>query len=169
MEELKQILQIHAYRYPKMEPSDAVKLIYQNEFGGGHLSLDERACLTFLRSEYAALDVSHAVPETVEIGNGLIRVDLRALSAGELEQLGQAFLQSARDHTGSMEQFYQKLGVLRQLTAQGIFAFDLRTLDDYLRGYYEAGSPMVSHSATYRRAYHPAYRIVRKEYWQSPK
>ena len=37
MEELKQILQEHAKRYPLMQPRDVVKLIYQNEFGGGHL------------------------------------------------------------------------------------------------------------------------------------
>ena len=37
MEELKAILITHAKRYPLMQPRDAVKLIYQNEFGGGHL------------------------------------------------------------------------------------------------------------------------------------
>ena len=36
MDALEQILQDHARKYPKMEPTDAVKLIYQNEFGGGH-------------------------------------------------------------------------------------------------------------------------------------
>ena len=35
MEELDQILREHAMRYPKMQSTDAVKLIYQNEFGGG--------------------------------------------------------------------------------------------------------------------------------------
>ena len=37
MEELERILREHAERYPLMQPTDAVKLIYQNEFGGGHL------------------------------------------------------------------------------------------------------------------------------------
>ena len=45
MEELEKILQDHAKRYPQMEPTDGVKLIYQNEFGGGHLIKDENACL----------------------------------------------------------------------------------------------------------------------------
>ena len=45
MEELKVILITHANRYPLMQPQDAVKLIYQNEFGGGHLIRDEEACL----------------------------------------------------------------------------------------------------------------------------
>ena len=46
MEELRAILLAHAKRYPLMQPQDAVKLIYQNEFGGGHLIRDEEACLT---------------------------------------------------------------------------------------------------------------------------
>ena len=45
MDDLKQILISHAARYPLMEPTDAVKLIYQNEFGGGHLIRDTEACL----------------------------------------------------------------------------------------------------------------------------
>ena len=49
MEELKAILIAHAKRYPPMQPQDAVKLIYQNEFGGGHLIRDEEACLNYLR------------------------------------------------------------------------------------------------------------------------
>ena len=49
MEELKVILITHAKRYPLMQPQDAVKLIYQNEFGGGHLIRDEEACLNYLR------------------------------------------------------------------------------------------------------------------------
>ena len=39
---MKTILLTHAARYPLMEPRDAVKLIYQNEFGGGHLIRDAR-------------------------------------------------------------------------------------------------------------------------------
>ena len=52
MKELETILFAHAGRYPQMEPTDAVKLIYQNEFGGGHLIRDEDAALRYLRQEY---------------------------------------------------------------------------------------------------------------------
>ena len=52
METLPNILLNHAGRYPLMEPTDAVKLIYQNEFGGGHLIQDVDSCLNYLRREY---------------------------------------------------------------------------------------------------------------------
>ena len=56
MEELEKTLREQGKRYPQMECTDAVKLIYQNEFGGGHLIRDEAACLSYLRREYEAVE-----------------------------------------------------------------------------------------------------------------
>lgn len=36
-DELYGVLCAHAARYPLMRPTDAVKLIYQGEFGSGHM------------------------------------------------------------------------------------------------------------------------------------
>ena len=162
MEELKHILLTHAKRYPLMEPTDAVKLIYQNEFGGGHMIRDEAACLAYLRREYESVpyDPEHLRQEP--IGNGIVRVHLAAVKPEELEQLGAAFIRSANAHTGSKEHFLQKLDVLRQLTGQGNFAFSPEELETYLVSYEASGYPPVSHSQTYREHYHPAYRIIRK-------
>ncbi len=160
MNELMQILRHHAGLYPKMEPVDAVKLIYQNEFGGGHLIRDEESCLDHLRREYASIVPNSAAEKTEDIGNGMIRVYLSPLSEAEMEQLGQDFLTSARVHHGCMDRFLEKLTVLRQLTEDGLFSFDLAALDAFLEPYCAAGCPLVSHSQTYRMAYHPAYRVI---------
>ena len=87
MEELRAILIAHAKRYPLMQPRDAVKLIYQNVFGGGHLIRDEQACLNYLRKEYADLEKDPAAPLYEDIGNGIVRVNLAALKEENLEQL----------------------------------------------------------------------------------
>lgn len=160
---MKEILIAHSHRYPKMEPTDAVKLIYQNEFGGGHLIRDEESCLDYLRREYGSVQPNRGVSLAEDIGGGLIRVNLAALPAGELDRLGQAFLRSARLCQGSLPSFLDKLELLRQLTGEGSFAFSLPTLEAYLQGYAQAGYPMVSHSEAYRNAYHPAYRVVRAD------
>ena len=138
MEELEQILREHAKRYPLMQPCDAVKLIYQNEFGGGHLIGDEQACLNYLRLEYADLEK-------------------------DLEQLGKNFIDSAAKHKGTMDSFLNKLEVLRKLTAEGVFAFDTNALTSYLFEYKADGYPAVSHDEIYRTTYKPAYRIVLSE------
>ena len=103
MEELRAILIAHAKRYPLMQPTDAVKLIYQNEFGGGHLIRDEEACLNYLRREYADLEKDQTAPLCEDIGNGIIRVNLAAVKPEDLEQLGRAFIDSAAKHKGAMD------------------------------------------------------------------
>lgn len=160
MEELRAILIAHAKRYPLMQPTDAVKLIYQNEFGGGQLIRDEEACLNYLRREYADLEKDQTAPLCEDIGNGIVRVNLTALKEEDLEQLGKAFVDSAAKHKGTLDSFLNKLEVLRTLTAEGVFAFDLDALNSYLSEYEAAGYPAVSHSEQYRQAYKPAYRIL---------
>ena len=164
MEELKAILIAHAKRYPLMQPLDAVKLIYQNEFGGGHLIRDEEACLNYLRREYADLEKDPSAQLYEDIGNGIVRVNLAAVKPEDLEQLGRDFIRSAAKHKGTLDSFLNKLEVLRKLTAEGVFTFDTNALSAYLYEYKAAGYPAVSHSPEYRQAYKPAYRIIRNAY-----
>ena len=160
MEELRAILIAHAKRYPLMQPCDAVKLIYQNEFGGGHLIRDEQACLNYLRREYADLEKDPTVPLYEDIGNGIVRVNLAAVKPEDLEQLGHDFIASAANHKGTLDSFLNKLEVLHKLTAEGVFAFDTNALTSYLYEYKAAGYPAVSHSEQYRASYRPAYRVI---------
>ena len=160
MEELERILREHAKRYPLMQPTDAVKLIYQNEFGGGHLIRDEQACLNYLRREYASVEKGPTVPLYEDIGNGIVRVNLAAVKPEDLERLGNDFIASAAKHNGTLDSFLNKLEVLQELTAEGVFAFDLDSLNSYLSEYKAIGCPAVSHSDPYRQAYKPAYRII---------
>jgi hypothetical protein len=160
MEELRAILITHAKRYPLMQPTDAVKLIYQNEFGGGHLIRDEEACLNYLRREYADQKKDPTAPLYEDIGNGIVRVNLAAVKPEDLEQLGQDFIASAAKHKGTLDSFLNKLEVLHKLTTEGVFTFDVDALKVYLSEYKAAGYPAVSHSNVYRKHYVPAYRVV---------
>ncbi|MGM9588809.1 MAG: hypothetical protein ACI3V0_01390 [Faecousia sp.] len=163
--DLHTILLAHAKKYPRMEPTDAVKLLYQNEFGGGHLIRDEKACLDFLRQEYASVPQDSQSSLYEDIGNGMIRIHLAALDRHglSLAALGSAFLRSAAIRTGSLDSFQEKLAVLTELTEAGSMPFSREMLAAYLADYRQAGFPMVSHSEAYRRAYHPAYRVVRAD------
>ena len=162
METLEQVLRRHAKKYPLMEPTDAVKLIYQNVFGGGHLIKDPAACCCALRHEYESLRQDPYAPLLVGIGNGMVRVMLNAMDASgySIQQLGEDFIRSSREHRGSLQGFLLKLDILRKVTADGVFAFSSQELEAYLAEYEKAGYPMVSHSEQYRSAYKPAYRIL---------
>ena len=171
METLKQVLIFHARRYPMMEPTDAVKLIYQNEFGGGHLIRDEAACRAYLQREYGAVAQSDTIPLTEPIGNGLVRVNIAALDAHRYppEALASEFIHSAAVHAGTLDIFLKKLDILRQVVAEGHFRFTSEALETYLIAYAESGYPMVSHSDAFRKAYSPTYRIILESCINVPK
>lgn len=160
--DLHRILRLHASLYRDMEPADAVKLIYQNEFGGGHLIADEDVCLARLRAEYEATPQRRDLSLTEDLGNGVVRVMLGALDAAGYspEQLGRDFIRGAAAHKGAMSSFREKLEVLRAVTREGCFSFTEPELEAYLASYLASGCPAVSHSPRYRQAYSPAYRVV---------
>lgn len=167
---MRSILLTHADQYPEMEPRDAVKLLYQNEFGGGHLIRDEEKCLSYLESEYQGLSSSSGMPLLEDIGNGFFRVNLAALDTHGITpaELGHAFIRSSSVHHGNMAEFLQKLQLLRELTEEGEMPFSADSLDSYLTEYEKAGYPPVSHSDAYRNAYAPAYRVVRSDFLPIP-
>ena len=157
-----EVLRYHAAKYPVMRPTDAVKLLYQNEFGGGHLIKDPVKSLEWIKSEWQATPRSADIPKTVPIGNGIIRVNLAPLDINNLplDKFNKIFVLSSSLVSGSVESFEKKLSLLRTLTANGMFAFPPDELDSYLDGYKKAGYSPVSHSGEYRVAYCPAYRVV---------
>lgn len=161
-QELRAVLAAHAQRYPAMAPQDAVKLIYQNEFGGGHMIADPAQSLERLRTEYAAVPRDFAAPLAEDIGNGMARIMLAGLDGQEypLERLNRDFVRSAALHRGRMGAFLEKLDLLRQMAGEGAFGFSAGELEGYLDGYIPSGCPAVSHSEAYRAAYRPAYRVV---------
>lgn len=165
MTETAVLLRTHAASYPLLQPQDAVKLLYQNEFGPGHLIPDPETSLIRLRYEYTTISHDPDAPLIENIGNGLVRVMLAALHTAEysLDALNNAFVRSAELHTGNLDHFLQKLDMLKTLTRQGLFAFSSKELDAYLSDYIAAGCPAVSHSPVYRDTYHPAYRVVRRD------
>ena len=161
---MNQILLSHACQYPKMTPQDAVKLLYQSHFGGGHLIRNENACLQYLLQEYAATPQRPDAPLFDEIGNGMVRIHLAALDAHGYtpEELCRDFIRSASRHRGNSDSFRADLAVLARLTRENRMPFSPAALEAYLKEYENAGFPVVSHSADYRRHYSPAYRVLEK-------
>ncbi len=159
--------------YPKMQIQDIVKLIYQNEFAGGHLITNEIDSMEHLKEECRSLWQRHSANRKIsidkvfeEIGNGLCRLHLAALKSGviSLTTVNRFFVSTANSISGSIQSFEEKLDVLRQCCKDRELLFPLNELEVYLHDYRSQGYPPVSHSDNYRAAYSPAYRIVRLEY-----
>ncbi|MBR6186957.1 MAG: hypothetical protein IKQ41_11935 [Clostridia bacterium] len=155
------ILLTHFERYPRMEAQDAVKLIYQNEFGPGHLIRDEAKSLKMLEEEMANLsaDAKEALYEP--IGNGLCRLNLRAcLSRGiTAADVSRLLSETAKGVTGDKKRFWLGVRVLQELADADETPFEPVLLDLFLARYPKTCPPM-HHSEMYSRIYQPAYRVI---------
>lgn len=164
---MKEILMKHRNAHPEMDVQDAVKLLYQSEFGGGHMIKEEALSLKRLRTEFeeGRKRKPHHGEVRESIGGGLMRLDLDVLSQGlSPETLNRMFVLTAAGTVGSVTDFECKLDILRACAAEGNTPFTIKELDDYLKSYRALGYPAVSHSQRYRDAYQPSYRIVKEGY-----
>jgi len=168
--DLRKILLQHFERYPAMQIRDMVKLIYQNEFAGGHLISNESDSMNRLKDEFEALSKNARNAQGLipfeEIGNGLCRLHLERLTGSGISPgtVNKMFVSTANSVSGSIIAFEEKLNVLRQCCRDKELPFIIENLDAYLADYKNAGYPAVSHSEPYKKAYRPAYRIVRSEF-----
>ena len=153
MNELDALIQRHKTRYPQMQTLDLFKLIYQNEFGSGHLVHDPVHCRERLLSEYRACTAGAQLLEP--IGNGYSRLYLgNARTEGyDPGLLADVFLASAHRQDGDAQQFLQK--------AQSLKAYeDAGEVDQWICWATQNRFAPFSHSEAYRQAYQPAYRVV---------
>jgi len=161
--EIIEILKTQAIKYPKMTPQDAVKLIYQNEFGGGHLIKNRETCLKRIYAEFESIEKNTSSKKFEYIGNNIVRVNLKALKKEELEKLCDSFIESAKVHKGNILTFKYKLKLLWENFDSIGFKFTKDQLKEYLKEYKSENYPMVSHSKVYNEFYKPSYRIVQKD------
>ena len=148
---------------PESRLQDLCKALYQSTFGCGHLISDVAAAEQSIREELAA-----GVPSCRDIEplDGLWdRVPLGIL-AGVLTPatLARAFALSAampREDTAALE---ARLDVLRELLTEGALPYNAAEAEAELARWQAAGYPACHHSADYRAAYHPAYRVLHRHY-----
>lgn len=156
LEKMQKVLAEHAVRYPQMQPQDVVKLLYQSEFGPGHMVTDPVKGFHFFQQEQ--LGAPRSAPLFESIGNGLCRLYLGPASQAGLaaETVYRMFLQCAAHSRGSIEGLEQKL----HTALPPALSFSQQEWQQYLESYRSAGYPMARHSKEYREQYRPAYRVV---------
>ncbi|MEG0780454.1 MAG: hypothetical protein RR426_07600 [Oscillospiraceae bacterium] len=162
MTDFETTLRSHGAAYGRMLPQDAVKLCYQAEFGGEHLVTDAPGTLANLTAEYQTAAGNTALLE--DCGEAVSRIYLGAAREAGLSPalLTGLFVQSAQGHTGTQEGLLRRLELLRHCV-EG-FSFSLAQLDSFLADYLRADCPALHHSAAYRTAYAPAYRLISRRF-----
>ena len=161
----RELLKKHFEQTPRMAPTDAVKLAFQSAFGCGHLLCDASACTDFVRREMAQIPKDASMPAFTPIGGCMCRLNLaspavRALSPERITEMMLLTSERIQARYDNAERFENALLQINSAAKSGEAPFSVSELESYLAPYRAQGCPPVSHSETYRQAYHPAYRVV---------
>ncbi len=155
--------------HPLSEAEDIYKFLYQALSGTGHAVSSPEAAALSLEEEIASMGPLETFePFCVVLGGDpiLVRVHLRTFVAEgrDVGLLLDAFVATANETPRGPGQM--QLAISLSVTwLQAIGATELATeLEELEKNLRPKGYPAVSHSDTYREAYHPAYRVVDRSY-----
>ena len=170
--QLRNILLENYKKYPQSNEVDFLKLIYQNEFGCGHLVSDPKKSLEMIKDELALIDYhSNDVLDYEYIGNHLCRLNLNVLNNSALSVetfnnflISTANIQQLLYQIGDEDNYEHKVVELVQLCTNKLLPLSYDVVMQLFKQNKELGCPPFSHSQKYREIYQPHYRVVRKEF-----
>ncbi len=151
-----------ARQHPAMQPQDALKMCYQAAFGAEHLLSDPSAARRYLLAELSACGENAAEPLSEPLSEDTVRVNLRAWNALHLPQewLFSLFSRSCRPRAQGDTRFSQYLSIVDTLCAAEKLPFSAAQWQAEKNACLSDGIHAVHHSARYRAAEQPAYRII---------
>ena len=151
---MKEILALHRQKYPEMEVQDAIKLMFQSEYGPGHLIADKTKAKEFLLKEMK--ETQNDKVEIVPVSEHLVRFHLGKMPEEAADDVLSAMIQSAESVSGSQAGLEKKLMLLCEENG-------FEGAGKIVKAYLEKGEFLISHSEIYRALYHPHYRVLLKE------
>ncbi|MGM9941589.1 MAG: hypothetical protein ACI32N_06310 [Bulleidia sp.] len=152
------------FRYPDSTVQDLCKALYQSCFGCGHFVEDTDACLERIRAEHAQMH-SSVSPVIEQLNGSYVRLSLSVIDEGlSPETLNALFIRSARKEPYAIVLLEQKITVLKNMIQKKVIPLDVSSSISWIEEWKNNQFPPVSHSETYRNAYHPAYRVIQRDY-----
>jgi hypothetical protein len=150
-------------KHPSMECTDILKQCYQAAKGAEHLLSDLARAKAYLQKEWDATP-SEDLPLYEVISPAVARVNIAAwkFHGKELDVLFDLFASSATVPMGSDQVLETYLAEAEEVLTTHRPEL-LPTWRETLTAYKQAGMPAIHHSASYREAEKPAYRVVRRD------
>ncbi len=160
---MKDILLYESTIHPQAQPQDYIKLIFQSEFGPGHLIADADYSRKRLVDEWETVKNLPA-EENQNIGGGYIRMCIKGIDSHKLEAINSAFFASANEKSGSESGFIEKISLFLAMAKEGLFNFSFSTASEAVDSYMAEGIRPTSHTRIYHSYYTPAYRVVSQKF-----
>lgn len=159
----------HMSRYPVMEVQDVYTLIYQGAMGAAHLSTDASGFEELLIKEFeeANADEKQALWETIRPDGELVRVHIAALKArgGQPQALSTLCMWTASIFKGDKVDLMDGWDTFQHLCRYNrLRKFPEVEISQFTKWAQKNKYPSTRHSTAFRDAYHPHYRLVRREF-----
>ena len=159
----------HMNRYPAMEVQDVYTLIYQGAMGAVYLSADAGGFEERLIKEFeeAKAEEKKALWETIRPDGELVRVHIAALKArgGQPQALSTLCLWTASIFKGDKVDLIDGWDTFQHLCRYNrLRKFPEKEISELTKWAQKNKYPSTRHSAAFRDAYHPSYRLVRREF-----
>ncbi len=168
-ERFREFLLKHFETRPRMQVQDVYKLLYQGVFGVGHIMGED--AYGRLLEEAGRIDLQdhpwEPLVEPASLDGETVRVNLRPFLrwGGSLEQLYEAMKESS-EAEGDPGEFMSLWGLFKELVEEEQLGLDRDTIRRYDEELKVGGPVPRHHSAEYREAYYPAYRVVRRRIFE---
>ena len=156
-EEIRKQLEVQKKRYPKMNEEDIVKFVFQGMLGVGHLISSLSDAAERLKAEMEGLEPDDSEPLTEKISTDWIRLNLRPARARGMtaEEIARVLVRSAERGTLSFTRQDVYSFCVKVCPTEAMKAAAEKVLDE---------NWLPSHSEEYRAAYHPAYRVLYRDF-----
>jgi hypothetical protein len=155
-------------RYPQMQMADLYKMLLQAALGNEHAIRNEQTSRDWLTRELAEMGTGPDDPflDPISADGQIVRVHLRPyLQAGkDPEKLLRAFVLTANEWHGSLEKFKEYAATAAQMVHPGLSQFLPVEFKAFFAKMEAQDFPVMHHSDVYERLYHPAYRVVARQY-----
>ncbi|MDR1066609.1 MAG: hypothetical protein LBL35_04135 [Clostridiales bacterium] len=163
MNDVRRLLLEQLKIYPALQPRDALKALYQSEFGCEHFVSDEKSGVDLISNELRNPRAGRYARHLVEpLGYRFSRVHLAASRKTGLNPatLFRLFLLTSRLEPPDADAFTAKLRVFHDMCVSGELPFDPAAARSLISSY----NGPISHTDVFRRLYAPAYRVIRADF-----
>lgn len=160
--------------YPQSRLLDIYKSCFQDYMGAEHLVSNRESVKAYLDDELSTVTLDNLLPwdyEPCGINGNYYRVSLRLVKDGVIteDQLIDTFVRSATDcKRPAVEQWRDEWQRMMSKIDQMNLSLPFYQEDKlFIDSILAAGKYAISHSPEYRDAYHPHYRIVRRDIFEN--
>lgn len=167
--EILNLIVSHLHRYPLMDVRDVYVLLYQGAMGPVRLDYGGLDFDKGLLEEFSLAEADESIPlwEDLRPDGKIVRLNLAPYKArsGDPGTLTTLCLWTFSSFKGNLDDLKASWRTFTHLCHEGRLnnfkPGEMSTLDEWLSKH---NFPPQNHSDTYRSAYHPAYRLVRREF-----